>query len=134
MHIQKGLIFNYICEALKILKLKYVFIFFFVAGHIEIKPTREQSDEESKSYWSLNYNCFLPLMWLHWVCCIRKHSPWWLPYRLWVLRTFLARHFRQCLHCCPFSRCLSGNCSINNFHSLKENVSLINKHENVAHI
>ncbi|KAH0853803.1 LOW QUALITY PROTEIN: hypothetical protein HID58_090622 [Brassica napus] len=43
--------------------------------HIEIKPTREQSDEESKSYWSLNHNCFLPLMWLHWVCCIRKLIP-----------------------------------------------------------
>lgn len=43
-----------------------------IAGYFEIKPSRKQSDEESKFNWNFDNNIILCAMWNLRLCCIWK--------------------------------------------------------------
>lgn len=57
----------------------------FITGHTEIKPSREQGDEEGKPSWGVNHDSVLRAMRVRWLRSIWKRGTGEFPHWVWIL-------------------------------------------------
>lgn len=67
--------------------LSHLSDYYLFSGHNQMEPscTREQSNEESSRYWSINNNYILCTLRPCWLCSLRKRCTREFPYWLRLL-------------------------------------------------